>query len=507
MNITLRGGRRLLASLALFAISHSTAQADEAELKAKLPAFVADAFAQLNLQHGAGVAIVEGDRVVYAGGFGYANAKGGIKATKDTSFYIASSTKPITGLAALALAEKGQLDLNKSLADWFPEVEFDPATKADQITIRHLLSHSHGLSNDPIAYSVAYTGNHTPAWNLERLKHTTANEKAPFGTYDYSNLGYNIFSMILEREFGKPWQDVLAEQVFKPAGMSHSSAYMSDAAKNGWTVALPYGFAVDDPREPFYLSKKDNTMHAAGGVIASASDIARFIQAQLSEGRIDGKQVFPANRVKEAHESLVAFEQSRGAIVREGYGFGWISGTFEGEQFLHHFGGFAGASAHISLLPEHDLGVVILMNEGQASQPLSRLIAGYAYDMMRDKEGVDAARREELAKFIETANGHRTRIKGHYAKLKERTWDLSRPFADYAGQFTHPLYGTLSVAHNGGDQLEVAFGNMHAVAVPYGEPDTIRLELVPGSGTGLRFDVTENGVPSLFYEGVTFTRD
>ncbi len=280
----------LICTATAMAFAVLPAHADEAELKAKLPAFIEDAFDQLGLAHGAGIAVIEGDRIVYEGGFGFADAKGGIKATADTSFYIASSTKSFTGLAALLLANKDKLDLDKSLAAWFPEISFDPALKADQITIRHLLSHTHGIVNDPIAYSAAYTGLHTPETNLKRLKDSTqVNTEAPLGTYDYTNLGYNIFSMILEREFGKPWQDILAEEVFAPAGMTRTSAYFSDAAKKGWSLALPYGVTGKDIREPLYLTKQDNTMHAAGGMIASAHDIARFVQAQLSNGRIDGE--------------------------------------------------------------------------------------------------------------------------------------------------------------------------------------------------------------------------
>lgn len=498
----------LMSTAAVLAFAAGPAHAGEADLKAKLPAFIEDAFDQLGLAHGAGIAVVEGDRIVLEGGFGFADAKGGIKATERTSFYIASSTKSFTGLAALLLADEGRLDLDRSLAAWFPEISFDPALKADQITIRHLLSHTHGLKNGPIAYAAAYTGLHTPATSLARLKdHTEVNTEAPFGTYDYTNLGYNIFSMILEREFGKPWQDILTEKVFSPAGMTHTSAYFSDAAAKGWSLALPYDFVGDDIREPLYLTKQDNTMHAAGGMIASAHDIARFVQAQLSGGRIDGKQVFPASTIEEAHKRLATFEETRDKLVRTGYGMGWILGTFEGERFTHHFGGFAGTSAHMSFLPDHNLGIVILMNEGQASQPLSRMIAGYAFDMMRDKEGVDTARRAELAAFGETLQGHRDRIANHRAQNAARDWDMSLNFRQYAGRYSNPQYGTITVTHVGPKQLHVSYGNMHAVATPYKESDAVRLELVPGWGAGMRFQVTGKTVESLTYDGDIYVRD
>jgi len=496
-----------LIAVTLAATAFMPAMADEKQLIEQLPTFIADAFDQLDLRHGISIAVIKGDKTVYSGAFGYADIKADIKATDDTSFYIASSTKPFTGLAAVLLAEKGKLDLNKSLAAFFPEVNFDPSLKADQITIRHLLAHTHGLNNNPIAFAAAYSGNHTPDSMLEMLKHTTGSKKAPFGTYDYTNLGYNIFSMILERELGKPWQDILAEEIFSPIEMSRTSSYMSDVQKGGWQLAKPYSFAGPDRDEALYLVKKDNTMHAAGGMIASARDLARFIQAQLSEGRVDGKQIIPAAAIRTAHTKIADFEQNRGSYNRTGYAMGWQLGTFEGESLMHHFGGFAGSSAHISFMPEHNLGLVILMNEGQVAQPLGVTIAGYVYDMMRDKEGVDTARRGEITTLAERLTGARKNIEASILSRANRKWTMSHPFALYAGTYSNPLYGTVTIIEVTPEKLEVQLGNMHAVATPYKKPNSLRLEMVPGQGEVVTFAVNETSVESLTYDGATFIRD
>lgn len=496
-----------IAVAAMASTAFMPVQADEAELIEKLPSFIEDAFNQIDLRHGISIAVVHEDRIVYSGAFGNADIKSGISATPDTSFYIASSTKPFTGLAALLLANEGILSLDKSLAAYFPEVQFDPALMADQITIPHLIAHTHGLDNDPIAFAAAYSGNHTPESLLEMLRQSKVNEKAPFGTYEYTNLGYNIFSMIIERETGKPWQDVLAELVFKPLNTVRTSSYMSDAKTHNWPLARPYLFAGKDRDEAIYLVKKDNTMHAAGGMIASAPDLANFVITQLNEGRLGSQQVFPAEVIAESQKAIASFEEKRGPYTSNGYGMGWNIGTFEGEPLLRHFGGFAGSNAHISYMPQHDLGVVILMNEGQVAQSLGASIAGYAYDMMRDKEGVDEARRTEVATLAERVKGARVRIAQHQEELAQRTWEMSHAFEAYAGSYSNPLYGTITINQKGPEQLEVMLGNMHAVATPFNKPDSLRLELVPGRGRGLIFSVNKTGVEGLTYDGITYSRD
>jgi len=507
MNKFLKRTAKTLIAAGLLASSAIPAWAGDKELKEQFPSFIQDAMVELGLESGLSIAVVKGDEIVYLGTFGYADIQQDLKVTESTSFYIASSTKSFTGLAALILAEKGKLDLDKNLAAYFPEVNFDPKLNADQITVRHLLAHTHGLENSPIVTATAYTGNHTPEKLLEMLNHTTANEKAPMGTYGYSNLGYNIFSMILEREFGKAWQDILAEEVFNPAGMTRTSSYMSDGKKDGWQIARPYGYAAETPRKALYLSKKDNTMHAAGGMIATAPDLARFVQAQLNKGQIDGEQVFPEHLIAEAHKSLATFEEKRSHYMRTGYGMGWVLGTFEGETLISHFGGFAGAHSHVSMLPDHGLGLIVLANEGRASQGLAALIAGYVYDTMRDKEGVDTQRRTELEALVGRANGFKARVAQNQEDRASRTWSLSHAFKTYAGTYSNALYGTISIDHIGPEELKVSLGNMYAVATPYTEQDSIRLEMVPGTGTVIRFVVDENGTTALTYDGAVYSRD
>jgi CubicO group peptidase (beta-lactamase class C family) len=266
---------------------------------------------KMSAKYGMAITVVKDDRTIYEGCFGPADAENNIPVTPETDFYIASSTKSFTALATLILANQGKIDLNRAPASYFSEIDFAPELKADSVTIYHLLTHTAGLRNDPLVFTTAYTGNHTPEKLLRILAgFTRVDARHPFHQFAYTNFGYVVISMILERELKRPWQDILAETVFKPVGMKQTSAYISDAERYSWPLALPYTQVNEENRlERIPLVKKDNTMHAAGGMITTSEDLSRWLIVQLNQGRIDDQQVFPADLISRAQVARVRQEK------------------------------------------------------------------------------------------------------------------------------------------------------------------------------------------------------
>jgi CubicO group peptidase (beta-lactamase class C family) len=450
------------------------------------------------------VAVVRGDEVVYLRGFGQADREAGVEATPDTPFYIASATKPFTALAAVLLDRQGALDLDASLQSLFPDVPFAPAVEAGSVTVRHLLSHTHGLENDPIVFRAAFSGEHTPETMRSLLAGTTPNAEAPRGTFGYTNLGYNILSLRLDELPGGPWQDLLAALLFEPLGMTHTTAYASEAAR--WAPAAPYHPFGEDGPERIYLAKTDATMQAAGGMYASARDLARWLLVHLNEGRLDGRQVIPAEAVAEAHRPVAEVDDRFGPFERRGYGLGWYTGPYGGEPMLHHFGGFAGAHAHLSFLPARRLGVVVLANESVAGGRLVPMVAAFAYDWWRgepDAEALYAAQRDALvAGFRQAREG----VLAEAAERARRKWTLSQPFQAYAGTYVSPQYGTLTVAVEGETPV-LRLGNLWAEATPFTEPETMRVTFIPPQGEVVWFELDEAGRPvRARYDDAVFER-
>jgi CubicO group peptidase (beta-lactamase class C family) len=469
-----------------------------------MDAFVSETLERLDAVPGLAVAVVRGDEVVYLRGFGHADREAGVEATPDTPFYIASATKPFTALAAVLLDRQGVLDLDASLQALFPDVPFAPGVRAGEVTVRHLLSHTHGLENDPITFRAAFSGEHTPETMRALLAGTTPNAEAPLGTFRYTNLGYNVLSLRLDELDGGPWQDLLDALLFEPMGMTHTTAYASEAA--AWAPAAPYHpFGADGP-ERIYLEKTDATMQAAGGMYASARDLARWLLVHLNDGRLDGRQVLPADVFAEAHGPVAGVDDRYGPFARTGYGLGWYAGPYDGEAMRHHFGGFAGAHAHLSFLPEHGLGVVVLANESIAGGRLVPMVATFAYDWWRGKPDVEAlyaAQRDALvAGFRQARDG----AQEDAAERARRKWTLSRPFAAYAGTYVSPRYGTLTVAVEGETPV-LRIGNLWAEATPFTEPEAMRVTFVPPQGEVVSFELDAAGRPvRARYDDIVFER-
>ena len=332
------------------------------------------------------------------------------------------------------------------------------------------------------------------------------NEDNPLGSFQYTNTGYNIASMIMDRETGKPWQDQLRDLVFEPAGMHRTTAYASLPRREGWPVAAPYtAFGVDGVTR-VYLEKQDNTMQAAGGLYSTAADLARWVVIQLNKGRIGDRQVFPAALIRETQRMQAETNGSFGPFGRDGYGLGWYGGMLGEEKLLHHFGGFAGFHAHISFMPEHDLGVVVVLNESGAGTRLAGLVATFAYDWwlgLPDIEAVYATRTDELVAERDRTRG---RVVRGRASRAERTWQLTEPLDVYTGTYVSPQLGTAVVTIQTGT-LAVRLGNTFAVSTPFTETNTIRVELIPGRGQVFGFEVDDQGaVTGASLNGVPFER-
>ena len=506
---------RALLALALLAPLPALAQASgaspsespaEAAFAATLDPLVVETLDLFGTVPGLAVAVVRDGRTVYARGFGWADREAGVEATADTPFYVASATKPFTALLAALLDDEGALPLSATLADLFPDVAFAPGVEADSVTVRHLLSHTSGLDNGPIGFRAAYTGQHTPALMRRLLAGTVPAEGAPRGTYRYTNVGYNVVSLRLDE--ATPWQDQLAERVLRPLGMDRTTAYASRAAH--WGPAVPYAVHPERGVERVALVKHDDTMQAAGGLYASANDLARWLMVHLSGGVLDGRRVLPAEVVAETHRPVVTGRaESYGPLGRDGYALGWHTGSYDGEPMLHHLGGFAGFHAHTSFMPSRDLGVVVLANEADTGGRLATLLASFVYDWWdAAPEERDAAieRVQEARDSLHSAlTRYLDRVREQADERSKRTWHLSLGPADYAGTYENPDWGRVEVEPEG-DGLAVRFGRLHAKATPYPEPETARVELVPGRGEVVTFRLDGGRVVALDYDGQTYAR-
>ncbi|MFT4805051.1 MAG: CubicO group peptidase (beta-lactamase class C family) [Psychroserpens sp.] len=471
--------------------------------------FIELATAEFGTKYGMAIAVVKDDRIIYEKYLGIADVDKNIKVSENTLFYIASVTKSFTAMAALILESKGKLDLDKSLAASFPEINFTPELKADSITIEHLIVHTSGIENRPIGTLKAYTGSYDKD-KLHTLlaEFTVVNTDASFGEFDYTNIGYNILELILEREIGSDWKSLVEQELLQPLKMNQTSTHMSIAINKGWEIAKPHTQNNDGNQlTRLSLEKKDNTMHAAGGMIATAQDLARWLKVELNDGKIDNEQLFDASLIKKSQLSYAHQERTWHDLKRFGYGYGWnIATTPLGDTLIHHYGGFNGAHTQFSFARNTGVGVVILANEGEISHYLSTLLSAYVFDYFSKRENLDVYYIEKLKNYHEDYAEAITSDNEYMIEIAKRPWKLEQPFSSYVGTYKGDLFGSLIVEEIEENKLVVTIGNLKSdIATPH-RTNAIRVQMDKVGGSPVQFTINKNIVEKATWKGLTFTK-
>ncbi|MCH8020104.1 serine hydrolase [candidate division KSB1 bacterium] len=491
----------LLFVSASLVTSSSACQKNEFEAAVKeFDPFIEKAFA-LDMTPGLAVAVVKGNDTIYARGFGYADIEAKRRVTPETMFYIASTTKSFTAFAAALLHHRGELDLDQPLSGYLPKLRLQTPLSTHDITLRDLLTHTHGIENDgPVVFRTAYTGEHHHDQLVALLeKHPPATTG---GAFDYGNLGYNIASLAMDANLDIGWKDLIKREIFQPLGLKNTSGRLSKVERN--LLALPYAPEEKGFRLVHY-AKHDANMHAAGGHVSSALDLAEWLKVHLNSGKVNGKQIFPAEVVAETHRKQADQERELLGFQRHGWGLGWDLATFEGDTLLHRPGSFTGFFSYVSFRPQHDLGVVVLVNGGYMGAMLATTVTKYLYDRLLEKEGLAEKYDKQLAGLQGRSAQFRKRLGRGKAQRAARQQTLPNPLAAYTGVYENPELGRMTWQLVN-DKLEVSMGLLWSPAEVYSaENNKFRVELT-GGGEVIGFSFIAGHVESLTYRKQRFNR-
>ena len=430
------------------------------------------------------IAVWKDGAVVYAEAFG-SKDEAGSPATTETLFQIGSDTKKITALALLREVEAGNVALDQTVAELLPDLVLasDP-TYLDTVTVRDLLRQTTGL------YDYAPFSDAPDDGDLEGIAYGRFSENEhtlmPSGiAYRYSNPNYALAGLLTEVSAGRPWADVVAEDVLGPLGLSRTYARVRDVLAAETDVASGYGSVTFwdffDPLEPPELElgwldpeeQPDNAfVRPAGLVWSTATD-----QARLLGFFIEGNPSVLSDELRLAMmtEQVTLYNHSAGL----GYGYGFISqsfypstsGTFHEIPVLAHDGGTLNMTSFSLLLPEQRVAVSVLANGMQEDLSLVAAVA------------LEAAVGEPLPA--------RT---GRPSVLGQPSDDL----AAYAGSFTDPILGEITLTWDG-RRLEVESAMLDELGVNVGPLEPVGNDLflvdVDGEPTALSFYDGADGEP------------
>src|SRR5882762_482139 len=307
---------------------------------------------------GAAVLASKNGRPVFERGYGITDLRTLHKIDERSNFRLASVTKQFTAMGIMLLVHDGKLRYDQSLTDIFPN--FPAYGKA--ITIRHLLNHTSGLLDYEDLMAKQY-GN-TPDEKIPQIKDAgvlallekVSTTKFPAGgKWEYSNSGYCLLAMVVEKISGEPFGQFLEERIFAPLEMSNTLAY--EKGKNE-VPNRAYGNTFENGVWRETDQSSTSATLGDGGVYTSLADLARWDEALRKHTLLAEREMQPA---------LWAVEPSGGPSKepdgrRVRYGFGWFLDPYKGHPRMWHYGETVGFRTSIQRFPSDDLTVVVLCN-------------------------------------------------------------------------------------------------------------------------------------------------
>ena len=322
-----------------------------------------DAYVQRVMQKrhipGVSVAVVQDGHVILAKWYGLANVELGVPATENTVYQLASVTKTFTATAIMMLVREGKLALDDEIAERLTDL---PAAW-EKVTVRHLLSHTSGIKSYTSVQDFHKTARKDYAQReILDLVAKEPLEFPPGEKWNYSNTGYFLLGMLIEKVTGKSYGEFLAERIFKPLEMTQTRVNELQAIIPN--RAQGYHWDAKELRNGDYVSPTQP--FAAGMLVSSISDMLKWDTALSNHVLLEATSLEPM---------WTPTQLSKGGEA--GYGFGWEIAKVNGHRLISHGGGIPGFSTQLSRFVDDKLTVIVLTNaDGGHSGALAQGIAG-----------------------------------------------------------------------------------------------------------------------------------
>jgi len=296
---------------------------------------------------GCAVSVMRGGDILFAKGYGDANLEYGVPITPTSVFHVASVSKQFTAMAVALLVEDGRVSWDDDIRRYVPELpDF-----GDAIRLRHLAHHTSGLRDQWSLLQMAgwrWGGDViTQGDVLDLLSRQTAVHFRPGGDYLYSNSGYTLLAVVVERVSGRTLREFTAERLFEPLGMAQTT-FRDDHTM----LVRNRAYAYESDRAGGYrLSIPDFAVVGASSLFTTVEDLARW-NRNFRTGDVGGRDVL---------RQL----QQPGALAggaRISYGFGLVHGLHRGRSTIGHGGTDGGYRGEFLRFPDDDLGVAVLCN-------------------------------------------------------------------------------------------------------------------------------------------------
>ncbi|MDW7739025.1 MAG: serine hydrolase domain-containing protein [Bacillota bacterium] len=298
---------------------------------------------------GLSLGIVKNGEIVYLQGYGRTGDKQQV--TPQTPFVIGSNSKSFTALAAMQLVEEGRLELDKPVRSYLPWFSMSGEFDSSEITIRHLLVQTSGISNAAGNTRILEDDSNTLEEEIRELENVSLVHR-PGKAYIYSNVNYDILGLIIDTISNQGYVDHVRTRILSPLDMQNSFLTREDGEKAGLTPGhiKVFGFPVSPELQ--YLK---NSL-SSGFIISCAEDMSRYLVMHLGNGLYEGNTII-------SEEGLETIYQPGATESGDSeYAMGLIVRSDDNSRLIMHDGGTQGFNSGMVFSPEEQWGVVVLTN-------------------------------------------------------------------------------------------------------------------------------------------------
>src|SRR5947199_3668460 len=401
---------------------------------------------------GLSVAIVKDGKVVMAKGYGVRKLREPALVDENTLFGIGSNTKAFTTAALATLVDEGKISWDDPVYERLPGFQMYDPYVSHEMTIRDLLTHRSGmgLGEGDLLFWPHTTFTRAEVIYRLRFMKPASSFRSRFA---YDNLLYIAARQIIPAVTGKSWEDYIREKILQPLGMNTTN--LSNAAfKSSDNYAFPHS-KVDGKLQAIEFVNLDNA-GPAGSINSSAAEMAKWIQLQLNRGKFPDRdaRLFSEAQSREmwSAQTILPAGEAPGPLAGlstkfADYALGWGLRDYHGRKLVGHTGGVGGFVSRVMLVPEENLGIVVLTNaeEGGAFDSILYHVLDYYFhlpktDWIGGFKAVKGQDEKEAAETMKKAEGARD------ANSKP-----SLPPEKYAGVYNDPWYGPITIRlENGG---------------------------------------------------------
>lgn len=322
---------------------------------------------------GVTIAVVEKNKVVYTGGFGFRDYEKKLPVTENTLFAIGSCTKAFTASILGMLEKEDKLNIDKPVRDYLPELVFKNDYTNKHATLRDMMCHRTGLPRHDYSW---YGSTASRNELLQRVQYQEPTFELR-EKYQYNNFMFLAQGLVIEKITGKSWEENMREKIFKPLGMNNTNMSVIDMEKSP-NRSLAYSSAGNKIKAIPY--RNIDAIGPAGSINSCAKDMANWLITWINDGKFNGKEIFPSSYRAQAITAQIS--PGGGLPLGEnpdvhmsGYGLGWGMNSYRGHYRVEHSGGIDGFITSTTFFPSDSLGIFVVTNQSTPTTSIRNFIA------------------------------------------------------------------------------------------------------------------------------------